>query len=167
MTRNSRLRARILVFSVIFFQAVGAAHRALADHRTRRAARSVTATRGRACSVPSATATLGTFQPTPILTVRGNDPVGGGYSPLGIYGDQTMALYGPLSPLRVATAPVLVYVRGYDGSIRITEAASFSNPNLPELSPVRYPTEANYFYGPRVNRISPWGLNAINWIDQN
>jgi hypothetical protein len=112
-------------------------------------------------------ASLGTFYPTPVITVRGNNPLGGGYSPLDIYGDQTLSLYGPLSPLRVTTAPVLVYVRGYDGSIRVSEAASFSNPNLPELSSVRYPTGANYYYGPRVNRLSPWGLNAINWIDQN
>jgi len=117
--------------------------------------------------VPSATGTLGTFQPTPIITVRGNYPIGGGYSPLDIYGDQTLSLYGPLSPLRVTTAPVRVYVRGYDGSIRIAEAAAFSTPNLPELSPVVYPTEANYYYGPRVNRAPSWGASAINWIDQN
>jgi hypothetical protein len=67
----------------------------------------------------------------------------------------------------MSTAPVLVYVRGYDGSIRVAETTGFSNPNLPEMSPVRYPTEANYFYGPRLNRISPWGTSAINWIDQN
>ena len=50
---------------------------------------------------------------------------------------QTLSLYGPLSPLRATTAPVLIYVRGYDGTIRVTEAISFSNPNLPDLSPVR------------------------------
>ncbi|MFI5457016.1 MAG: hypothetical protein ACHRXM_16340 [Isosphaerales bacterium] len=159
MTRHLRLRARILVFSFVFSQTVGATGFGLAADRTRRVARP--------CSVPRATATLGTFQPTPTITVRGNAPIGGGYSPLGIYGDQTMSLYGPFSPFRVTTAPVLVYVRGYDGSIRITEATAFSNPNLPELSPVRYPTEANYFYGPRIHRVSPWGTNAINWIDQN
>ena len=84
-----------------------------------------------------------------------------------IYGDQTLSLYGPLSPLRVSTAPVLGYTRGYDGQIRLTEANSFSYPNLPDLSPVVYPTEANYYYGPRVNRTPRWGSSAINWIDQN
>jgi hypothetical protein len=102
-----------------------------------------------------------------MITVRGNDPLGGGYSPLGIFGDQTLSLYGPLSPLRATTAPVLVYVRGYDGSIRVSDGASFSTPNLPELSPVRYPTPANDYFGPRVPRIAPWGPSAVNWIDQN
>ena len=101
------------------------------------------------------------------MTVRGNLPLGGGYSPLEIYGDQSLALYGPLSPLRTTTAPVRTYVRGYDGRTVVTEASSFSNPNLPILSPVRYPTVGNYYYGPRVNRQTLWGSNAINWIDQN
>ena len=32
--------------------------------------------------------------------VRGNWPLGGGYSPLDTYGDMTLPLYGPLSALR-------------------------------------------------------------------
>jgi hypothetical protein len=111
--------------------------------------------------------TLGTFYPTPYITVRGNVPLGGGYSPLEIYGDQTLPIYGPLSAFRSSTAPVLSYVRGYDGQTRLTEAASFSSPNLPILSPVRYPTVGNYYYGPRRPQTMPWGNNAINWIDQN
>ncbi len=99
--------------------------------------------------------------------VRGNAPIGGGYSPLEIYGDQTLTLYGPLSAFRSSTAPVLTYVRGYNGQTYVAEASSFSNPNLPVLSPVRYPTVGNYYYGPRVIRTMPWGTNAINWIDQN
>ena len=86
---------------------------------------------------------------------------------MNIYGDQTLTLYGPLSAFRVSTAPVLGYTRGYDGQLRVTEANSFSYPNQPELSPVVYPTESNYFYGPRVNKTPRWGSNAINWIDQN
>jgi hypothetical protein len=78
-----------------------------------------------------------------------------------------LALYGPLSAFRISTAPIVTYVRGYDGSVRTVQALSFSNPNLPELSPVQYPTQANYFYGPRVVRNPPWGTNALNWIDQN
>jgi hypothetical protein len=69
--------------------------------------------------------------------------------------------------LRTSTAPVLTYVRGYDGRTRLTETSSFSNPNLPALSRVRYPTVGNYDYGPRVIPNLPWGNNAINWIDQN
>jgi hypothetical protein len=164
MTCHPRRWARVLVFSFVFSQTVGATALALADHRTRRAGRTVVVTRARPCPAPG---TLGTFQPTPYITVRGNSPLGGGYSPLDIYGDQTLSLYGPLSPLRVTTAPVLIYTRGYDGSIRITEAASFSTPNLPELSPVIYPTEANNYYAPRINRPPPRGSSVINWIDQN
>jgi len=167
MTKHVRLWARILVFGLVFLETAGATGFVRAGDRTRRVARTASVTRARPCVVGSATATLGTFQPTPVITVRGNYPVGGGYSPLGIYGDVTMSIYGPLSAFRATTAPVLVYVRGYDGSLRVTEATSFSTPNLPDLSPVRYPTEANYYYGPRVNRVSPWGENAINWIDQN
>jgi hypothetical protein len=109
---------------------------------------------------------LGTFMPTPVVVIRGNDPVGGGYSPLGIYGDQTMALYGPFSPFRTATAPVVVYSRGYDGVVRPTEAVATSYPNLPVLSPVAYPTQANNYYGPRILQ-DPQSYPALNWLDQN
>src|SRR5438309_2340423 len=44
---------------------------------------------------------LGTFYPTPYLMVRGNAPAGGGYSPLGEYGNTTLSLYGPLSSFRM------------------------------------------------------------------
>jgi len=110
--------------------------------------------------------TLGTFEPTPYITVRGNWPIGGGYSPLDLYGDQSMTLYGPLSPLRATSAPVTTYSRGYDGRINATPAVSFSTPNLPGLSPVIYPTPRSYFYGPRVNRTPPWWSSGANWIDQ-
>jgi hypothetical protein len=93
--------------------------------------------------------------------------LGGGYSPLEIYGDQTLALYGPLSSLRLTTAPVVTYVRGYDGRVHTAAALSFSTPNLPEYSPVVYPTAAQYFYGPRVSNNPPWSSNALNWIDLN
>src|SRR5262249_23759681 len=58
---------------------------------------------------------LGTFYPTPAVVVQGNYPFGGGYSPLGIFGDTSMSLFGPLSSFRMTTAPVLTYTRGYDG----------------------------------------------------
>jgi hypothetical protein len=98
--------------------------------------------------------------------VRGSGTTGGGYSPLDIYGDQTMAIYGPLSPLRATSAPVTTYSRGYDGRTYVGQGTSFSTPNLPRLSPVIYPTQRNYFYGPRVNRTPPWWSSGINWIDQ-
>ena len=131
------------------------------------AGRPVVVTRARPRYVRPVSATLGTFQPTPYLMVAGSWPTGTGYTPNNTYGDGTLSLYGPLSPLRVSTAPILAYARGYDGQIHLVEANSFSYPNLPEVSPVVYPTEANYFYGPRVNRTPRWGSSAINWIDQN
>lgn len=110
---------------------------------------------------------LGSFYATPYIMVRGNAPAGGGYSPLGQYGDATMALYGPLSPLRMSSAPVLTYSRGYNGQPVVTPGTSFSAPNLPRLTPVVYPTQASSFYGFRQSGNPPWWANAINWIDQN
>jgi len=158
---------RIVLF-VVVFHATGAVGPALAgDHRARRAAGPVVVTRAQAVSVSSTNTTLGVFRPTPYIMVRGNYPVGGGYSPLGFGGDGSMALYGPFSPLRATTASVLTYVRGYDGQIRLTEATAFSYPNLPALSPVIYPSEASNYYAPRLNRYPPSRANAMNWIDQN
>ena len=52
------------------------------------------------------TSTLGTFQPTPYIMVRGNWPAGGGYSSLEFYGGgQSMTIYGPLSAFRAVAAP--------------------------------------------------------------
>ena len=110
---------------------------------------------------------LGTFYPDPYIIVRGNAPAGGGYTPFGRAGDATLALYGPLSPLRATAAPVVTYTRGYDGVIHPTVGTSFSYPNLPELSPVVYPTRANVFGGFRESGTPPWWDAAHNWIDQN
>lgn len=110
---------------------------------------------------------LGSFYPTPYITVRGNAPVGGGYSPLGMYGDVSMSVYGPLSSFRQISAPVLAYSRGYDGRTVLRPATSFSNPNLPALTPVVYPTQATNYYGFRQSGTPPWWPSAINWIDQN
>jgi hypothetical protein len=167
MFSEHRRRALTVLFVFVLFQAIGPMSPAWADHRARRHGRPVVATQARPVRVPSANTTLGIFRPTPYIMVRGDNPLGGGYSPLGIYGDGSMALYGPFSPLRATTAPVLTYVRGYDGQIRVSEGTSFSYPNLPALSPVIYPTEANNYYGPRVSRTPPSWSNAINWIDQN
>jgi hypothetical protein len=78
-----------------------------------------------------------------------------------------MALYGPFSPLRATTASVRIYVRGYDGQIRLSEGTTTSYPNLPALSPIIYPTEASNFYAPRLNPNRPSRASAVNWIDQN
>lgn len=115
---------------------------------------------------PCAPAPLGTFYPTPYLMVRGNWPLGGGYSPLGTYGDMTLTIYGPLSPLRATSAPVNLYSRGYNGMVERRPGTSFSSPNLPALSPVVYPRPGNYYYGPRMDRTPPSWSNGMNWIDQ-
>jgi hypothetical protein len=112
------------------------------------------------------TPTLGTFEPTPYVMVRGNWPAGGGYSPLGVYGDQSMSLYGPLSPLRSTSAPVTIYRRGYNGNLEAGRGTAFSTPNLPALSPVVYPRPSNYYYAPRVDRTPPSWSSGMNWIDQ-
>jgi hypothetical protein len=116
---------------------------------------------------PRAAGPLGTFYPTPYIWTRGNAPAGGGYSPLGQFGDTTMALYGPLSAFRFTSAPVLTYSRGYDGRPVVAPGTSFSTPNLPALTPVVYPTQATNYFGFRRSGAPPWWPNAINWIDQN
>ena len=111
---------------------------------------------------------LGSFYSTPYITVRGNFPVGGGYSPLEEYGDSTMALYGPFSPLRSVTAPVMTYSRGYDGRPRLNDATTTTTPNLKELSPISYPTRSNtYYFGRRQSATPPQWDNDINYLDQN
>jgi hypothetical protein len=116
---------------------------------------------------PSPYPMLGTFFPTPNVMVRGNWPAGGGYSPLGSYGDTSMSVYGPLSAFRGYTAPVVTYARGYDGRPVALEGNSFSTPNRPEVTPVVYPTQANYFYRIRESGDPPWWGSGMNWIDQN
>jgi len=110
---------------------------------------------------------LGSVYPTPYMMVRGNAPAGGGYSPLGSYGNTTLSLYGPLSSLRMTSAPVMTYSRGYDGRTVLTPGTSFSTPNLPALTPVIYPTQATDYYGFRQSGTPPWWANGINWLDQN
>lgn len=130
-----------------------------------------------AYAVPRAEpAPLGSFYHNPTIMVGGNWPnrvaedtygVYGGYSPNGFYGDTTMVLYGPLSALRAVTAPVPVYSRGYDGRTIVTEGTATSYPNMPELSPVIYPTKATNFWGFRETTTLPWWTRGTNWIDQN
>jgi hypothetical protein len=167
MTRGLCFGARTLILGLAMLEFQLVAGFARAGQPPRRSPRATAISRAQPCAAPRAVSTLGSFYSTPVITVQANSPIGAGYSPLQIYGDQTLSLYGPLSPFRTSAAPVLTYVRGYDGRTRLTEAISFSNPNLPVLSSARYPTEANYYYGPRRVRALPWGSNAINWIDQN
>lgn len=110
---------------------------------------------------------LGTFTATPYIFVRGNAPAGGGYSPLGSFGESTMSLYGPLSAFRFTSAPVTTYTRGYDGRAVATPGTSFSTPNFPSLTPVISPTQASNYFGFRESGSPPWWANAINWLDQN
>lgn len=112
---------------------------------------------------------LGTFYPDPpSLNVRGNFEAGGGYSPLGLYGDSSATIIGPLSAFRTTAAPVLVYERGYDGNYRPGLGTSFSNPNFPAAAPaVVYPTRANARNAGRRISTPPQWDSAINWIDLN
>ncbi|MBX6313206.1 MAG: hypothetical protein IRY99_09875 [Isosphaeraceae bacterium] len=117
---------------------------------------------------PSPTPMLGAFYSTPYMMVRGNAPTGGGYSPLGLFTYSVqLSEYGPLSSLRQTAAPVLTYSRGYDGRLYPAAGTAFSNPFLPELNPVVYPTRANVYGGFRESRTPPWWPNGTNWVDQN
>ncbi len=120
---------------------------------------------GRNANAP--TPMLGTFYGTPAVIVRGDQPTGGGYSPLGMYGPNNMTIYGPTSIFRATSAPVRVYSRGYDGRVVETEGTSFSTPYRPEASPVIYPTPNSYYYRPRRPNLPPEYPSPINWIDQN
>ena len=110
---------------------------------------------------------LGTFYPDPYVNIRGNFEVGGGYSPLGTYGDTSATLYGPLSAFRATSAPVQVYERGYDGSFRPNIATGFSTPNFPAASRVVYPTRANAVNNSQRRTTPPQWDSGINWIDLN
>jgi hypothetical protein len=110
---------------------------------------------------------LGSFYPTPYMTVRGNWPTGGGYSPLGVYGTAELDIDGPLSSLRPSSAPVLMYTRGYNGVLYPTQGTALSYPNLPPASRVIYPTQGTPYYGLRESGTPPWWNKATNWIDQN
>ena len=111
---------------------------------------------------------LGTFRSTPAITVRGNGVIGGGYSPIGMYGENNaMTLYGQFSSLRETAAPVNTVVRGYNGVSTLVEGTSYSTPFQPELSPIKYPTRASNFAAPRGPGIAPRTGNGIMWVDQN
>ncbi len=109
---------------------------------------------------------LGTFYPQPFVNIRGNFNAGGGYSPLGIYGEgAAMPIYGPLSVFRAEAAPVQLYQRGYDGVLRPEVGTGFSYPNFPAAGGVVYPTRANYRgAGPRLGTPPQWD-SGINYID--
>ena len=168
MTRSVVLSFRAFLVAYVGLSTIGAMAWVQAENHPRRARRSLVVSLARPIFTPVGVqpGPLGTFMPTPAVTIRGNDPVGGGYSPLGIYGDQTMSLYGPFSPFRSVTTTVVVYSRGYDGVVRPAESVSSSYPNLPVLSPVAYPTRANNYYAPRVME-DPRSTTAIDWLDQN
>ena len=111
---------------------------------------------------------LGTFRSTPVITVRGNGVIGGGYSPIGLYGENNaMTLFGPFSSLRETAAPVNTVVRGYNGVATVSEVTSYSTPFQPDLSPVKYPTRVSNYTAPRGPGIPPRTGSAIMWIDQN
>ncbi|QEH36288.1 hypothetical protein OJF2_48480 [Aquisphaera giovannonii] len=135
--------------------------------RTSRPSRAIAPASAAACEPCGQPAALGTFAATPYIMVRGNWPAGGGYTGLvGSQADQSESLYGPLSPLRSVSAPVTTYTRGYDGRVHAARGTSASTPNLPALTPVVYPTQGSYYYGPREDRSPPNWSTGWNWIDQ-
>lgn len=131
MTRDSRTRMRILVLGLAVLELHLGVSLALAGPPPKRLRRTVVVNPAQECAAPRRSSTLGTFYPTPYVYVRGNSPVGGGYTPGETYGDQTLSLYGPLSVFRTQTAPVRTYVRGYDGRTRVEECSRFQIPTSP------------------------------------
>jgi hypothetical protein len=106
---------------------------------------------------------LGSFYPTPYMTVGGNGF--SGYTPLNWYGEGTLSMYGPVSSLRAISAPVTTYSRGYDGIVRPTQGNTFSYPFLPPASPVVYPTRALQRDAFRHQSTPPWWNSGFNWVD--
>lgn len=159
-----RIRLATLVFSLILLNSASSD----AGWPRSRRARAVEPLAAVVSAAPSnSSGMLGTFYPTPYVNVRGNGPAGGGYSPLGQFGDSNLSINGPLSTFRTTTAPVTVYSRGFDGSYRPQVGTSISYPNYPRASRVVYPTRANV--DPKIRRQAtpPWWDDATNWIDLN
>ena len=114
--------------------------------------------------VPARPRRLGSFYPDEILTVRSNFPAGAGYSPGGL---EDMTLYGPFSPLRASSSPLLVYQRGYNGVLVPTEKVVITYPNQPNVGPFVYPTQRSYRSGFPESGTPPAWKSGINWIDLN
>jgi hypothetical protein len=114
------------------------------------------------------TGMLGSFVPTPMVTIRDSGVIGGGYSPLGMYGrENSLTVFGPLSAFRQTSAPVNTVVRGYDGVPARVQGTGFSNPNQPTLSPFVYPTRASNYSALPFQGTPPQRDKALMWIDQN
>src|SRR5262249_13742687 len=110
MSRSPLVRGLPLAFVVSLIVAQASAHAGW------RLGRRPTARSRPAGTAPSPM--LGSFYPNPYMIVRGSGRTGGGSTPNGYYGENSLALYGPLSPLRATAASVLTYSRGYDGVVR-------------------------------------------------
>jgi hypothetical protein len=137
----------------------------------RRRARPVVET---ACPAPdprnrvAPTGMLGSFVPSPVVSIRDNGVIGGGYSPLDQYGfGNSMSIFGPLSAFRQASAPVNTVVRGYDGVPTLVQGTGFSNPMQPGLSPYVYPTRASNYSALRFQGTPPQRDKGLMWIDEN
>jgi hypothetical protein len=114
------------------------------------------------------TGMLGTFVPTPMVTIRDNGVIGGGYSSSNLYGfGVSLSTFGPLSAFRQVSAPVNVVVRGYDGSTAVVQGTSFSNPMQPRLSPYVYPNRMNNYTSLPIQGTPPNRNKGLMWIDQN
>jgi hypothetical protein len=105
---------------------------------------------------------LGSFRPTPYVSIGANPLIAGGFGR-----ESSLAVYGPLSAFRPYTAPVPTVVRGYVGIPTVVEGVSVSYPNLPSLSPVVYPTRASNYSALRYQTTPPQLDRATNWIDHN
>jgi len=114
------------------------------------------------------TGMLGSFVPSPVVSVRDNGIIGGGYSPLDQYGfGNSMSIFGPLSAFRQNSAPVNTVVRGYNGIPTRVQGTSFSNPMQPGLSPFVYPTRSSNYSALPFQGTPPQRDKGLMWIDEN
>ncbi len=106
---------------------------------------------------------LGTFYPTPYMTVGGNNRAG--FTPLDQYGDGTLSLYGPFSALRPITSSVRVTTRGYNGVAVTQDAAVITYPFLPSSTPPFSPRRTQVRGAGPVQTTPPWWDTGHYWVD--
>lgn len=106
---------------------------------------------------------LGTFYPTPYMTVGGNGDAG--YTPLQQYGAGTLSLYGPFSSLRPITSETRVTTRGYRGVAQSRPAIVVTYPFLPSVTAPLYPRRVQVRGAGPVQTTPPWWDTGHYWVD--
>jgi hypothetical protein len=106
---------------------------------------------------------LGTFYPTPYMTVGGNGDAG--FTPLQQYGAGTLSLYGPFSALRPITSETRVTTRGYRGVTAPRSAIVVTYPFLPSVTAPVSPRRVQVRGAGPVQTTPPWWDTGHYWVD--